>query len=124
MAREAGAKNVYFASASPPVRYPNLYGIDMPSAQELIAHNRTVDEICAQIGADGLIFLDLEDLISITKESNSSIQRFECAIFNGEYLTGDETQYLKQAAISRDDNNKKLKKTTKQNQIDLHNYAS
>lgn len=90
MAREAGAKNVYFASAAPPVRYPNVYGIDMPVANELIAHNnRTVEEICQLIGADRLIYQDIEDLIAACREGNPDVDGFECSVFDGDYITGD-----------------------------------
>lgn len=124
MAREAGAKRVYFASASPPVRFPNIYGIDMPSPEELIAHNCTIDEIRQKIGADGLIFLDLEELIQIAREGNSSIEKFESAIFTGEYLTGDESAYIKEAAALRNDETKQSKKSSIHHQIDLHNHTS
>jgi len=104
MAREAGAKNVYLASAAPPVRYPNVYGIDMPAAQELVAHNRSVDEICAEIGADRLIFQDLEDLIAAAAEGNHDISEFEASCFDGVYVTGDVTDdYLAALELSRSD---------------------
>ena len=88
MARDAGAKKVYFASASPPIKYPNVYGIDMPYVEELIAYNRTVDEISELIGADKLIYLDLEDLIDAVSLGNKDIKDFDCSCFNGEYITG------------------------------------
>jgi amidophosphoribosyltransferase len=104
MAREAGAKNVYFASAAPPVRYPNVYGIDMPSASELIAHNRTVEEVCELIGADWLVYQDLEDLIQCSLEGNSKVDGFDCSVFNGEYITGDIDQsYLDRVELLRND---------------------
>ena len=77
MARDAGAENVYFASAAPPVRYPNVYGIDMPSASELIAHNRSVEQVCELIGADWLVYQDLDDLVASSAEGNPAIERFE-----------------------------------------------
>lgn len=89
MARDAGAKKVYFASAAPQVRYPNVYGIDMPAAKELIAHNRTDEEICQALGADGLIFQDLDVLVRAAQEGNSHIKRFEDSIFTGAYVTDD-----------------------------------
>ncbi|WP_334470209.1 amidophosphoribosyltransferase [Arsenophonus sp. PmNCSU2021_1] len=92
LAREAGAKKVYFASASPEVRFPNVYGIDMPSADELIAHGREVDEIRQLIGADDLIFQDLTDLIAAVREENPDITTFECSVFNGVYVTKDIDQ--------------------------------
>ena len=88
MARDAGAKKVYFASASPPIKYPNVYGIDMPYVEELIAYNRTVDEISELIGADKLIYQDLEDLIDAVSLGNKDIKNFDCSCFNGEYITG------------------------------------
>ncbi|MBT8150088.1 MAG: amidophosphoribosyltransferase [Gammaproteobacteria bacterium] len=104
MAREAGARKVYFASAAPPVRYPNVYGIDMPSAEELIAHDKSVDEICALIGADQLIYQDLEDLVDCAKEGNPGIENFDCAVFDGVYVTGDVDQsYLAQLHSARND---------------------
>jgi amidophosphoribosyltransferase len=92
MAREAGAKKVYFASASPEVRFPNVYGIDMPSANELIAHGREVDEICKLIGADGLIYQDIDDLVEACRESNPEIKEFETSVFTGRYITQDVDQ--------------------------------
>ena len=94
MARDAGANKVYFASASPPIRYPNVYGIDMPYVEELIAHNKSIDEICNSINADKLIYQDLEDLVSSV--SSSSIKSFDTSCFNGEYTTkGVNKDYLK-----------------------------
>ncbi len=89
MAREAGARKVYFASAAPPVRYPNVYGIDMPTPAELIAHNRSEDEICKLIGADRLIFQDLDALVDAARRGNRNITEFEQSCFSGEYVTGD-----------------------------------
>lgn len=104
MAREAGAKKVYFASAAPEIRFPNVYGIDMPSANELIGHGRETDEINALIKADGLIYQDLEDLIAAVKEENPSIQQFETSVFSGEYITGDINQsYLDRLDAARND---------------------
>ena len=114
MAREAGAKKVYFASAAPAIRYPNVYGIDMPAATELIAAGKTDEEVESQIGADWLIYQDLEDLIAAAAEGNPKIQRFECSVFNGEYITSDvDEMYLKRLELVRNDaaksarNNKK-----------------
>ncbi len=107
MAREAGAKKVYFASAAPEVRFPNVYGIDMPSANELIAHGREVQEICDEIGADGLIFQDLPDLIAAVKEGNPAIEQFETSVFDGKYVTGDVDQdYLEHLDQLRNDDAK------------------
>lgn len=104
MAREAGAKKVYFASAAPMVKYPNVYGIDMPSAKELIAHNRNVEQVCKEIGADGLIYQDLSALIAAAREGNPVIQRFEDSVFTGDYITGDvDAVYLQQLEKARND---------------------
>tara|TARA_B100000029_G_scaffold142986_1_gene138237 strand:+ start:5709 stop:7160 length:1452 start_codon:yes stop_codon:yes gene_type:complete len=88
MARDAGAKKVYFASASPPVRFPNVYGIDMPYVEELVAHQKNIDEIAKAIGADKLIYQSLEDLISAVKGNNKNIELFDCSCFDGNYITG------------------------------------
>lgn len=124
MAREAGARKVYFASAAPPVRYPNVYGIDMPAAKELIAHGRTEDEICKLIGADWLIYQDLNDLIDACKELNPVVERFDCSVFNGEYITGGIDQpYLDNLEKIRNDavNNAK---DSADSAIELHNDSS
>ena len=89
MARDGGAKKVYFASAAPPVRFPNVYGIDMPSVQELIGNGRTEDQIDAAIGADHLIYQDLSDLSDAAREGNPKIQKFDASCFDGQYITGD-----------------------------------
>ena len=95
MAREAGATKVYLASAAPPVRYANVYGIDMPTRAELIASDRSEDEICKEIGADGLIYQDLDDLKASVRALNPSISFFETSCFDGQYITGDITvEYL------------------------------
>ncbi|QXO16624.1 amidophosphoribosyltransferase [Vibrio ostreae] len=95
MARDSGAKKVYMVSAAPEIRFPNVYGIDMPSANELIAHGRDNDAICKQIGADALIFQTLDDLVDAVRVGNQDIAKFETSVFNGEYVTGDiDQQYL------------------------------
>lgn len=95
MARDAGAKKVYFASAAPEVKFPNVYGIDMPSAKELIASNRTIEQIRQLIGADRLFFQDLSDLVEATREANQSIKQFECSVFDGNYIAGEvDNTYL------------------------------
>jgi len=104
MARDAGAKKVYFASAAPPVRYQNVYGIDMPAAEELIAHNRTEQQVCELIGADRLIYQDLEDLIKSCSIGNPAISEFDVSCFTGNYVTGDiSTDYLNHLEKSRSD---------------------
>lgn len=92
MARAAGAKKVFFASAAPAVRFPNVYGIDMPTQQELIAHGRTAQEVCADIGADGLVYQDLDDLKKSVSDINPAIQHFDTSCFDGVYVTGDIDQ--------------------------------
>ncbi|ADC71836.1 MULTISPECIES: amidophosphoribosyltransferase [unclassified Thioalkalivibrio] len=101
MAREAGAKKVYFASAAPPVRYPNVYGIDMPAAHELIAHGRDEQEVCEAIAADRLIYQDLEDLQKAVRRGNRNIETFDCSVFTGEYVTGLPPDYLEYLASLR-----------------------
>jgi amidophosphoribosyltransferase len=127
MAREAGAKNVYFASAAPPVRYPNVYGIDMPSAGELIAHGRSVDEVCELIGADWLVYQDLEDLIECSREGNPDVDGFDCSVFCGEYITGDVDQnYLDRIDLLRNDKAQTERRAALQAEgavVGLHNDA-
>ena len=104
MAREAGANKVYFASAAPPVRFPNVYGIDMPVASELIAAGKSDAEVEGLIGADWLIYQDLQDLVAAAREGNPAINRFECAVFDGNYITGDvDEMYLKRLELARSD---------------------
>lgn len=107
MARDAGANKVYFASAAPAVKYPNVYGIDMPSANELIAHGRTDQEVCKEIGADWLLYQDLNDLIAASSEGNTDIAGFDCSVFTGEYVTGDiDQEYLDRIDAARKDGSK------------------
>lgn len=101
MAREAGARKVYFASAAPPVRFPNVYGIDMPAAHELIAHGRDEQEVCEAIAADRLIYQDLEDLQKAVRRGNRNIETFDCSVFTGEYVTGLPPDYLEHLASLR-----------------------
>ncbi len=107
MARDAGARKVYFASAAPPVRYPNVYGIDMPAADELIAHGRSEEEVAQVIGADKLIFQDLNDLIEAVRKRNPAITRFDASVFDGDYVTGDVNRgYLDMLEKRRSDSAK------------------
>ncbi|MBV8497552.1 MAG: amidophosphoribosyltransferase, partial [Gammaproteobacteria bacterium] len=104
MAREAGAAKVYFASASPPVRFPNVYGIDMPAVNELVANGRTAEEVGRLIGADWLIYQDLEDLIVACTHEDARIEEFDTSCFSGEYVTGDVTaEYLERLQVERSD---------------------
>ncbi len=103
MARDAGAKSVYFASAAPPVRYPNVYGIDMPSVQELLAYNRTDEQIAHVIGANWLIYQDLDDLVKATR-GKQGLVKFDTSCFSGEYVTGTVDQrYLDELERQRND---------------------
>ncbi len=100
--RDAGAKKVYFASAAPAIRYPNVYGIDMPTAGELIAHGRSETEVAESIGADWLVYQDLGDLIASAAEGNPEITEFDCSVFDGKYITGDvDQEYLQKLAKAR-----------------------
>jgi amidophosphoribosyltransferase len=123
MAREAGARQVYFASAAPPVRYPNVYGIDMPAAQELVAYGRTVEEVAAVIGADRLIYQDLGDLIRAVNRHNPALLRFDASVFTGEYVTGDvSVGYLKDLERSRSDDAKaQTRRRAEGDVIEMHN---
>lgn len=119
MAREVGAKKVYFASAAPPVRYPNVYGIDMPAVKEFIANDRNIHEICETIGADKLFYQTLEDLIEVT--SINGPQDWDTSCFDGKYVTGKVSEeYLRSLELARNDdaksNNQKPDVT-----IELHN---
>ena len=121
MARDAGAKKVYFASAAPPVRYPNVYGIDMPAVEELIAHNRTEEEVGAAIGADKMIYQDLDDLIEAVQKGNSKIKHFDTSCFNQEYITGDiDKAYLERIDMLRNDG-AQAKRNTDNFIIDIQN---
>ena len=110
LARNAGAKKVYFASAAPPVKYPNVYGIDMAAASELIASKKTVDQIKEEIGADWLFYQDLEALIRAVSHDNSDITGFDTSCFSGEYITNDVSpEYLKKIESIRNDQAKQKK---------------
>jgi len=112
---------VYFASAAPPVRYPNVYGIDMPDADELVGHNRSEEEIRVEIGADKLFFQDLEDLLDAAREGNHKIEDFEASCFHGRYVTGDvSTEYLDRLQQVRSDSKKSLSTTV----VDLNEVNS
>ena len=127
MARDAGANKVYFASAAPAVKYPNVYGIDMPAKSELIAAGRSDDEVCDMIGADRLVYQDLDDLIAAAREGNPHIERFDCSVFNGDYVTGDiDEAYLDALQSARSDAAKKRKNGEDSPQatiVDLSNGA-
>ncbi len=102
MAREAGARRVIIASAAPPVRFPNVYGIDMPTRSELIAHNRSTEEIAAEITADALVYQDIDALKRSISSANPAITRFDTSCFDGVYVTGDVTrEYLDKLEVAR-----------------------
>jgi amidophosphoribosyltransferase len=102
MARAAGARKVFFASAAPAVRYPNVYGIDMPTQSELIATGRDTEQIAREIGADGLVYQDLVDLEQSLRDLNPALQAFESSCFNGQYVTGDiDAAYLDRLSKTR-----------------------
>ncbi len=127
MAREAGARKVYFASAAPPVRYPNVYGIDMPAADELIGHARDEQQIGAAIGADWLLYQDIGDLVEAVRYGNRRIAEFDASVFTGHYVTGDIDQaYLDRIAAQRNDQAKRLTEEPDDagsGNIGLHNTA-
>ena len=106
MAKEAGAKKVYFSSAAPPVKFQNLYGIDMAATNELIASGKTDEEVAQAIGADWLIYQDLKDLIDSAQEGNPSIKNFEISIFDGNYPTSISSDYLEDLETARGDETK------------------
>ncbi|MDY4279688.1 MAG: amidophosphoribosyltransferase [[Pasteurella] mairii] len=121
MAKAAGAKKIYFASAAPEIRYPNVYGIDMPTKTELIAYGREVDEIARLIGVDRLIFQDLEALTRSVQQENPNITDFDCSVFTGVYITGDITaEYLDNIAGLRNDSAKKKREKDATN-LEIHN---
>jgi amidophosphoribosyltransferase len=108
MARDVGAKKVIIASCAPPIRHSNVYGIDMPSPTELVAHGRTPEEVASVIGADLVIFQTLPDLITSVRRFNPAIEQFDCSVFTGEYVTGGVDQaYLDHIDTVRSDNAKR-----------------
>jgi amidophosphoribosyltransferase len=111
LAREAGARKVYFASAAPPVRFPNVYGIDMPAASELVAADRTDEEVARLIGADWLVYQDLHDLVAACRHDDAQVTEFDTSCFSGEYVTGDVTpEYLARLQSERSDEAKSLRR--------------
>ena len=120
MAQEAGAHKIYFASAAPPVRYPNVYGIDMPTRQELIATDRDDDEICHEIGADGLVYQDIESLKHAISSVDPRVKNFETSCFDGHYITQDVTQeYLARIESQRNSGTKVSHSGRHSTQLDL-----
>lgn len=124
MAREAGAKNVYFVSASPAVRYPYVYGIDMPSPSELVASNRTTEEVAEIIGCDRLIYQDLDDLIDAVSAGTDNVNKFDTSCFSGVYATGDITpEYLASLDAARNDDAQNAKPKAGQESVGIHNRS-
>lgn len=126
MAKEAGAKEVYFASAAPEIKYPNIYGIDMPTSKELIAFGRSNAEIARAIHADALIYQSLSDLIDAVREENPELDKFECSIFNGDYEVPPSADYFEQIAKQRSDDAKADKewKDASNEELDIYNIKS
>lgn len=112
MARDAGARKVYLASAAPPVRHPNIYGIDMPAADELIAYGRSIEEIEKLLGCDWLIYQDIEDLEAAVREGNPSLANFDSSCFDGEYVTGIEAGYFERIEQMRSDEAKRKRRVS------------
>ena len=110
MARDSGANKVYFASASPAIRHPNIYGIDMPAAHELMAHNRTEAEVAKEIGADRLIYQEIDDMIDAVTAGNKDLTTFDCSVFTGEYITGENETYFSDLEKRRKDDKKENEK--------------
>lgn len=124
LARESGARQVYFASAAPPVRYPNVYGIDMPSTTELLAYNRDEDQIATAIGADRMVYQDIEDLQVAVKIGNPELERLDCSCFDGVYVTGDVSdEFLYGLSLARSDAAKeKARQEENLETVDVHNH--
>ncbi|KAH6595321.1 hypothetical protein BASA61_003837 [Batrachochytrium salamandrivorans] len=122
MAREAGARKVYFASCSPAIRFPNVYGIDMPTRSELIAFGRKDDEVAEAIGADCVIFQHLDDLVESVAKFSDNVTSFDVSVFNGNYITGDiDSRYISNLERQRSESAKKAKVPVSENVIGLHN---
>jgi amidophosphoribosyltransferase len=125
MARDAGANKVFFASASPPVRFPNVYGIDMPTAKELIANGRSDEEVGREIGADALIYQDLAALVQACRSVNPAVTSFETSCFSGIYITGDVTpEYLAGVEANRNDGELARRSSAATTQLDLNLAAT
>ena len=126
-ARKAGANQVFMAVAAPPVRYPNVYGIDMPAASEFLAHRRSVAQIAERIGVDWLIYQSLEDLVDAVGSGNRAIRRFECSVFDGKYVTDDvDPAYRARLSAARSDERKRRRDAERADEpavIELHNHA-
>lgn len=123
MARDAGASKVYFASAAPPIRYQNVYGIDMPATEDLIAHGHTDEEVREVIGADRLIYQRLQDLIDAVRKGNPNIDGFDSSVFDGHYVTGVTPEYLENLGNQRASGEDESSRQRQTEGVDLHNHA-
>jgi amidophosphoribosyltransferase len=124
MAKDVGAKSVVFASCAPPIRHCNVYGIDMPSRHELVAHDRDEDEIARVIGADLVIYQTLDDLVESCRQFNPKIPQFDCSVFTGEYVTGGiNDAYLDNVEKLRNDKAKAKKGSTWQAEAEQENFG-
>ncbi len=127
LAREAGARKVYMASAAPALRYQNVYGIDMPAREEFVAHQRSDDEVADILGADWLVYQDINDLKASAREGNPAVEDFECSAFDGQYVTGDiDDRYLEQLSLARNDKMKQRREPQfghDENVLELHNHG-
>ncbi|MCE2425176.1 MAG: amidophosphoribosyltransferase [Pseudomonadales bacterium] len=129
-ARRAGARKVFMAVAAPPVRYPNVYGIDMPAAREFVAYGREPEEVAETIGVDWLVYQSLDDLVAAAAEGNPNLKRFDCSVFDGKYITGDiDGDYLEHLSRLRSDEVKQHREAEQGERfadatvIELHNHA-
>ena len=126
-ARNAGARKVFMAVAAPPVRFPNVYGIDMPTAHEFIAYNRTDEQVAEAIGVDWLVYQTIDDLVGAAAEGNPKLKRFECSVFDGDYVTGDiDEAYLNALSAMRNDRSKQRRQLDHAGDstvIELYNHA-
>src|SRR4051794_11635100 len=120
MARDSGARRVFFASAAPPVKFPNVYGIDMPTRNELIASGRTEEEVCREITADALVYQNVDALMRSISDANPVLQRFEASCFTGDYITGDISRdYLERIEFARN-NPKPVNEDLVRSQLNLN----
>jgi amidophosphoribosyltransferase len=110
MARDAGARKVYLASAAPPVRHPNIYGIDMPAVEELVANARSEEEIEKFLGVDWLVYQDIADMEAAVREGNRNLEQFDSSCFDGKYVTGIEPGYFERIQQSRSDEAKRKRR--------------
>ena len=126
-ARRAGANKVFLAVAAPPVRFPNVYGIDMPAASEFIAYNRSEQQVARKIGVDWLLYQSLQDLVAAAAEGSNKLDRFECSVFDGNYVTGDINEtYLAKLSAVRSDKMKRWREVETPDEpavIELHDHA-